>query len=129
MGWTLGISASQQILLELVADIVLFLLFELDANAGGAVPFCAHWRDPNHLTGNWDAVRLIQQLNEQKQLITKLIGVIRWHEEATVLDEWHIGRVERPAILDHQTQDATATVRRLTASLRLSDGNHLLGHV
>ncbi|CDH43385.1 hypothetical protein BN874_120036 [Candidatus Contendobacter odensis Run_B_J11] len=62
--------------------------------------------DPDHLAGNREPLRIFQQRQQQKHLITQLERFLSWNENSTPLDEGHVIGVQHGLVLDGQGNDA-----------------------
>ena len=75
--------------------------------------------DPDDPARNGDLVGLLHQGQEHEDLIAEMIVLVGRDEQATVLHERHVGRIERRLVLDGQGEDSLPCTHAL-AHIRYS---------
>jgi len=83
------------------------LVPELYPDALGAVVFGILWCDPYNSPRQGDAPGFIHQSQNYEYSITDRTGYPGGDEQATVFNEWHVGRIQDIRIPDTDRQHAT----------------------
>ena len=102
-----GLVAAQcagQIVLDFLLGVAAVLIAELHADACGALALCALGGHPDDAAGDGKLFLLAHQIQQHEHFVAQAIIAVRRNEQATVLDERHIGEIQRALILDGQRQ-------------------------
>ena len=60
----------------------------------------AFWRNPYHFSIDWDFLGLIHESQQDENLLTQLISLVRGNKEAAVANKGHVCRVQYRTIFN-----------------------------
>jgi hypothetical protein len=102
-----GLVAAQctrEIVLDFLLSVAAVLIAELHADAGGTLALRALGGHPDHAAGDGKFFLLAHQIQQHEHFVAQAIIAVRRNEQAAVLDERHVGEIQRALILDGQRQ-------------------------
>ena len=106
MGRLIAPEGPGQIILDLLLGIAAVLIAELHADAGRALALRALWRHPNDPPRNRQLFLFAHEIEQHEYLVAQTVVAVRGYEQAAVLHERHIRKIERALILDRKGQEA-----------------------
>src|ERR1700683_3467891 len=94
---------------EIVFDFLLcvapILIAELDTDAGGSFALRPFWSHPDHAPGDRQLFFFAHEIQQHEYFIAQPIIAVGRNEQATVLDEGHVGEIQRALVLDGKRQE------------------------
>ena len=93
-----------EIVFDFLLGVAAILVAELNADARGSFalrPFGGH---PNHAPGDRQFFFLAHEIQKHEHFIAQPIIAIGGNEQPTVLDEGHVGEIQRALVLDGKRQ-------------------------
>ena len=82
---------------------------ELHTDTGGAITLGSFGSYPDDLSGYGDLVGFVHEIEQHEYFITDLVGLVGGHEQSTMLEVRHIGRIQDRLVLDGQRQYSVAS--------------------
>jgi hypothetical protein len=93
-----------EIVFNFLLGVAAILIAELHADAGGPLALRALWRHPNHASGDRQLFFLAHEVQQHEHFIAQPIIAVRGDEQSTILDERHVGEIQRALVLDGKRQ-------------------------
>jgi len=93
-----------EIVLDFLLCVAAILIAELNADAGGSFPLRTFGSHPDHAPGDRQLFFLAHEIQQHEHFIAQSIIAVRGNEQAPVLDEGHVGEIQRALILDGKRQ-------------------------
>ena len=94
---------------EVVFDFLLcvaaILVAELNANAGGSFALRALGSHPDHAPGYRQLFFFAHEIEQHEHFIAQPIIAVGGNEQSAILDEGHVGEIQRAFILDGKRQE------------------------
>ncbi len=95
---------AREIILDFLLGIAAVLIAELHADAGGPLALGPLGSHPDHPAGDRQFLLFAHQIQQHEHFVAQSIIAVRRNEQAAVLHERHIGKVQRALILDRERQ-------------------------
>jgi hypothetical protein len=93
-----------EIVFNFLLRVAAILIAELNADAGSSLALRALWSHPNHPPGDRQLFFLAHEIQQHEHFIAQPIIAVRGNEQSTILDERHVGEIQRALVLDGKSQ-------------------------
>src|ERR1700730_9163473 len=104
MGRLIAPESPGQIILDLLLGIAAVLIAELHADAGRALALRALGRHPNDPSCDRQLFLFAHEIEQHEYFVAQAVVSVQGYEQAAVLHERHIRKIERTLILDRKGQ-------------------------
>jgi hypothetical protein len=94
-----------KIVFDFLLGVAAVLIAELNADAGGSFTLRALGSHPDHAPGNRQLLLLAHEIQQHENFIAQPVIAVRWYEQAAILDEGHVGEIQRALVLDGKRQE------------------------
>ena len=94
-----------EIVLDFLLCVAAILVAELNADAGGSFALRPLGSHPDHAPGNRELFFLTHEIEQHEHFIAQPIIAVGGNEQSTILDERHVGEIQRALVLDGKRQE------------------------
>jgi hypothetical protein len=94
-----------EIVFDFLLGVAAILITELNADAGGSFTLRAFRRHPDDAPRDRQLFFLAHEIQEHEHFIAQAIIAVGGNEQSTILDEGHVGEIQRALVLDGKRQE------------------------